>query len=194
MPEKDGGLMMIHVKVAGLSLSNLGFVVLLRGEQDTRTLPIFIGGAEAQSILIHMDHLEIPRPLTHDLLKTILDCMECRLKRVVINNLMESTFYAVLVIEHDGVETEIDSRPSDAVALALRCAAPIYVVKKVMDQAGIVLKDKDSDQAQKGGEDPASGLTNLKAQLERAIHQERYEDAARLRDEIKKLEHGHGEN
>ena len=110
---------MIHVKVAGLSLSNMGFVVLLRGEQDKRTLPIFIGGAEAQSIIIHMDKVEIPRPLTHDLVKNLLDCMECRLKRVVINDLVESTFYALLVLEHDGVETEVDVRPSDAVAVAL---------------------------------------------------------------------------
>jgi bifunctional DNase/RNase len=185
---------MIHVKVAGLSLSNIGFVVLLRGEQDERTLPIFIGGAEAQSILIHMDHVDIPRPLTHDLLKTVMDCMECRLKRVVINSLVESTFYAVLVVEHDGVETEIDARPSDAVALALRCAAPIYVVKKVMEQAGIVLKDKDSDTATSEDESAGTGLSDLKTQLEQAIGQERYEEAARLRDEIKKLEEGHGKN
>jgi bifunctional DNase/RNase len=186
---------MIHVKVAGLSLANLGFVVLLRGEQDPRTLPIFIGGAEAQSILIHLEHVEIPRPLTHDLLKMVLDCMECRLKRVIISDLVESTFYALLVVERDGVETEIDARPSDAVALALRCSAPIYVVKKVIDQAGLLLEEeKEADPAKKGVDGQGSALTQLKTQLEEAIHQERYEDAARLRDEIKKWEQGHGKN
>jgi bifunctional DNase/RNase len=190
---------MIHVKVAGLSLSNMGFAVLLRGDQDPRTLPIFIGGAEAQAILINLDNLQVPRPLTHDLLKSILDCVECRLKRVVINDLVESTFHAVLVVEHDGIETEIDSRPSDAVALALRCASPIYVVRGVMDKAGLLMDDKDTHRPAKAGakpgrEDDKSGLVQLKAQLEQAVQQERYEDAARLRDEIKKLEQSHTTN
>jgi hypothetical protein len=185
---------MIQVNVAGLSLSNVGFVVLLRGEQDPRALAIFIGGAEAQSILVHLEQVEIPRPLTHDLLKTVLDCMECRLKRVVISDLIESTFYAVLVVDRDGVEAEIDARPSDAVSLALRCSAPIYVVKKVMDQAGIILEDKDAESAPEGLDGEGAPLKQLKTQLEKAIHQERYEDAARLRDEIKKWEQGHGKN
>ena len=192
---------MIHVKVAGLSLSNMGFVVLLRGEQENRTLPIFIGGAEAQAIVIQLDNLEVPRPLTHDLLKTVLDCMECRLKRVVVNELVESTFHALLVLEHDGTETEIDARPSDAVALALRCAAPIYVVDEVMDKAGIVLEEKEAEHPDRGpaaskpgGTDPQSGLLHLKSQLEQAIRQERYEDAARIRDEIKTLEQSHTKN
>lgn len=190
---------MIHVKVTGLSLSNVGFVVLLRGEQDPRTLPIFIGGAEAQSIIIHMDKVEVPRPLTHDLIKNLLDCMECRLKRVVINDLIESTFYALLVMEHDGLETEVDVRPSDAVAIALRCGSPIYVVKKVMDQAGLILEEKNGhvprgDSTDKPDGDAPSGLSQLKQQLEQAIRREHYEEAARLRDEIKKIEHGHGKN
>lgn len=191
---------MIHVKVAGLSLSNLGFVVLLRGEQDKRTLPIFIGGAEAQSIIVRMDNVAVPRPLTHDLIKNLLDCMECRLKRVVINDLIESTFYALLVLEHDGVETEVDVRPSDAIAVALRCSAPIYVIQKVMDKAGILLEEetgrkaKDAPAAKPDTGEPPNDLADLKAQLEQAIRQERYEDAARLRDQIKKLGHGHGRN
>ena len=192
---------MIHVKVAGLSLSNMGFVVLLRGDQDARTLPIFIGGAEAQAIAIQLDNLEVPRPLTHDLLKTVLDCMECRLKRIVINELVESTFHALLVLEHDGTETEIDARPSDAVALALRCASPIYVMSEIMERAGILLEEKETARqgnepaSPKSGEtDPHSGVAHLKSQLEQAVRQERYEDAARLRDEIKKLDQSHTKN
>jgi len=185
---------MIHVQVQGLSLSNMGFVVLLRGESDPRTLPIFIGDAEAQSIAFRLKNVEIPRPLTHDLLKNVLDCLECRLKRVVINDLVEGTFYAVLVFERDGVETEVDSRPSDAIALALRCSAPIYVVRKVMEEAGLAIEAQDGSPSGKTPPDPKeggggrSGLGQLKEQLERAVRQERYEDAARLRDEIKRLE------
>jgi bifunctional DNase/RNase len=190
---------MIHVKVTGLSLSNMGFVVLLRGEHDPRTLPIFIGGAEAQSIALRMDHVEIPRPLTHDLFKNVLDCVECRLKRVVINDLAEGTFFAVLVLEHDGVEAEVDARPSDAVALAIRSSSPIFVVKKVMDQAGILIEENKAAAHEKahGGKpsEPAEGgVRQLKSQLEQAISSERYEEAARLRDEIRKAEQEHRRN
>lgn len=171
----------------------MGFVVLLKSDQDERTLPIFIGGAEAQSILIHLEHVEIPRPLTHDLLKRVLDCMECRLKRIVVNDIIESTFYAVLVFERDGAEFEVDARPSDAIALALRCGAPIYVVKKVMDKAGLVVQDSGEESAEKS-DAPATGVARLQNDLAEAIRQERYEDAARLRDEIRRYQDSHAKN
>lgn len=194
---------MIHVKVAGLSLSNLGFVVLLKGDPDPRTLPIFIGGAEAQSIALWLEKVNIPRPLTHDLLKNLLDCMECRLKRVVIRDVVESTFYAVLVLENGGVEMEVDARPSDAIALGLRCSAPLYVMAQVMEKAAVLLENKEAEAAVKSegdgkapgpGKAPSSPLAQLKAKLEKAIAKERYEDAARYRDEIKRYEQGHGKN
>jgi len=194
---------MIHVKVAGLSLSNMGFVVLLKGEQDPRTLPIFIGGSEAQAIALQIDKVKIPRPLTHDLFKNVLDCLECRLKRVVINEIVESTFFAVLVLERDGIETEVDARPSDAVALGMRCGAPIFVTQKVMNSAGVALEDKDGVLKEQGKGDPESKdkaappttvVDQLKAKLEKAIAQERYEDAAKLRDQIAHIEQSHGKN
>jgi bifunctional DNase/RNase len=194
---------MIHVKIAGLSLSNMGFVVLLRGEEDPRTVPIFIGGSEAQSIALQIDKVKIPRPLTHDLFKNVLDCLECRLKRVVINELVESTFYAVLVLERDGLETEVDARPSDAIALGMRCSAPLYVTQKVMTAAGVVLEDKNALPKEEGKDAPgakpkpapvSSVIDQLKAKLEKAVVQERYEDAAKLRDQILHLEQSHGKN
>ncbi len=196
---------MIHVKIEGLSLSNMGFVVLLRGEDDPRTLPIFIGGAEAQSIALQLEKVTIPRPMTHDLLKNILDCMECRLKRVVISELVESTFYAVLVMERDGLETEVDARPSDALALAMRCGSPLYVTQKVMNVAGVVLAEPDAAGKDKG-DAPADGpakkktaplqsvLEQLKDQLEKAVVEERFEEAAKLRDQIKQWEQSHTKN
>jgi bifunctional DNase/RNase len=192
---------MILVKIRGLSVSNVGgCVVLLKGDQDARTLPIFIGFPEAQAIAMRIENVETPRPLTHDLLKNLLDCMEWRLKRVVINDLVEGTFYAVLVAEREGSETEVDCRPSDAIALAVRCGAPIYVAKKVMEQAGVEVEGDES--APSKPEAPAagaaaereSGLSQLKAQLDQAVRQERYEDAARLRDAIKKLDDSHAKN
>lgn len=189
---------MLLVKVKGLSLSNMGFVVLLKSEQDDRTLPIFIGGGEAQSIAIHLDKVEIPRPLTHDLFKNVLDCVECRLKRAVVNDIVESTFYAVLVFERDGAEFEVDSRPSDAIALALRCGAPMYVVKKVMDKAGILLQEAgaaaEEGPADSVGAAAPTAMEKLQNELEQAVRQERFEDAARLRDEIRHLQKHHAKN
>ena len=191
---------MVHVKVSGLSLSNLGFVVLLKGDPDPRTLPIFIGGAEAQSIALWLEKVKIPRPLTHDLLKNVLDCMECRVMRVVIKEVVDSTFYALLVLENEGVETEIDARPSDAIALALRCSAPLYVTAQVMEKAGVLLEDKDGNpdgkvsvkpQATASGKPMEAPLEQLKAKLEKAIAKERYEDAAKIRDEIQRYEQAH---
>lgn len=196
---------MIHVKIEGLSLSNMGFVVLLRGVDDPRTLPIFIGGAEAQSIALQLEKVTIPRPMTHDLLKNILDCMECRLKRVVISELVESTFYAVLVMERDGLETEVDARPSDAIALAMRCGSPLYVTQKVMSAAGVILPEQHASDKEEG--EPAAGgtarqqtaplqsvLEQLKEQLEKAVMEERFEEAAKLRDRIKHWEQSRAKN
>jgi len=195
---------MVHVKVAGLSLSNLGFVVLLKGDPDPRTLPIFIGGAEAQSIALWLEKVQIPRPLTHDLFKNVLDCMECRLMKVVIKDVVENTFYAVLVLEHDGIETEIDARPSDAIALGLRCSAPLYVTAQVMNKAGAVLEEgkaeaasakvSDKDLTNASVKPAGSTLDQLKVKLEKAIAKENYEEAAKFRDEIKRYEQAHGKN
>jgi len=193
---------MIHVKVEQLFFSNMGFVVLLKGATDDRTLPIFIGAAEAQAIALQLNNVKMSRPLTHDLFKNTLDFLECRVKRIEVCDLKQGTFYAKLILERDGMEMGIDSRPSDAVAVALRATAPIYVATSVMDQAGRVFSDDElqSPDMSKPGEsvkkkkqrlDPVEGL---KQDLENAIQEERYEDAAKIRDRIKNLEHTHTSN
>jgi len=170
----------------------MGFVVLLKGA-DERALPIFIGAAEAQSIALRLGGVAVPRPMTHDLMKNLLDFMECRLKRVEVCDVVEGTFIGKLVIERDGAEMDLDTRPSDAIALALRCAAPIFVAEKVMDEAGRVFTaEETAGETVLQGEAPkhAKKLTPLEAlekELERAIREEKYEIAARLRDEIKKI-------
>lgn len=191
----------IPVKVDQLFLSNRGFVVLLKGVEDRRSLPIFIGAAEAQAIAIHLNGVEIPRPLTHDLMKNILDCIECRLIRVEVCDLKEGTFFGKLVLDKDGSHVEIDSRPSDAIAIALRFSAPIYVANKVMAEAGQVLENqqalqdgKDPKKPHAANQKPLSPVEILKRDLEKAIAEERYEDAARLRDEIKRIESVHSGN
>ena len=143
MHNSEGAMGMIPTKVEQLFLSNMGFVVLLKGADDERSLPIFIGTAEAQAIALRINNVNVPRPLTHDLLKNVLDYLECRLLRIEVCDLKEGTFYARLILGRDGMEMPIDSRPSDAIALALRFEAPILVEPRVMQEAGRVFDEAE---------------------------------------------------
>jgi len=183
---------MIRVKFEQLLFSNMGFVILLKEEDNGRTLPIFIGAAEARAIALYVKKITTPRPLTHDLLKNVLDYLECRIKRIEVCDLREGTFYARLILDRDGIEIEIDSRPSDAIALALLATAPIFVEESVMDEAGGVafgdmgLKDKEGEEEH--SDRKLSRMDILRIELERAVEEERYEDAAKLKKEIDEME------
>jgi|ETNmetMinimDraft_26_1059896.scaffolds.fasta_scaffold40297_2 bifunctional DNase/RNase len=190
---------MIPVKVAQLSVaqispSDVSFVLLLRGVTDERSLPIFIAATEAQSIAIKLNGKEFPRPLTHDLLKNVLDSYQCTLRKVEVSDLVDNTFHARITLECAGSVSELDSRPSDAIALALRCSAPIYVDENVMDKAGVIVEEKEGEEEgavvadDTDVEKSLSPLDLLHKDLTRAIDEERYEDAASLRDRIKLLE------
>ena len=114
------------------------------------------------------------------------------MKRVEINTLRDNTFFAQLFLEYNGIESAIDSRPSDAMALAVRCSAPIYVADDVMDSAGVIIKDETGGSPLTGeaaNKKPLSAVESLKQQIAKAVEAERFEDAARLRDELKKLTH-----
>lgn len=183
---------MILVNSMNVSLSNIGFVVFLQSGTDAekRTLPIFIGATEAQAIALYLDRVAVPRPLTHDLLKTIMDNLECRMKRAEIYALRENTFFAKLILEWNGMESEIDARPSDAIALALRFKAPLYIAEDVMEVAGVILNETTEAGAGPNAEPLNQRLAPaeaLKQKLAKAVAEERYEDAAALRDELKKL-------
>lgn len=188
----------IQVDILGLSTSPSSggaYALILKEVNGLRRLPIIIGAFEAQSIALEMEGIKPPRPLTHDLLKNVMDSLGASLNDVFINELKDGTFYARLTLDSQ----EVDSRPSDAIALAVRYGVPIYVADKVMDEAGFV---PDSDEAEKtapaaapepeqGAEKPKiklSKLEQLQQQLLEAIAREEYEKAARLRDEIQKLE------
>ncbi len=176
---------MIQVNVAHVSFSDvMGFVVLLKGIADKRTLPILIGAPEAQAIAMILEKVQAPRPLTHDLFKNVLDDLGCTLKRIEVIDLRESTFFARLILEVGGEERTVDARPSDAVALSLRCGSPVYVAASVMESAGVIFPDEAPAENKDTKTDQ---LDVLKKKIEKAIEDERYEDAARLRDEIKKL-------
>ena len=179
---------MITVKVSQISLSNMGFVVFLKAEGGLLTLPIFIGAAEAQAIAFVLENVKPPRPLTHDLLKNLMDNLECRIKRIEVCDLRDNTFYAKLFIEWNGTEIELDSRPSDAIALALRFSAPIFVEDEIMESAGMRIKEEES--APPNSKEPKKQLSpaeTLKEKIDNAVIEERYEDAAKFRDELKRL-------
>jgi bifunctional DNase/RNase len=169
------------------------------GEVDGNLkLPVVIGSYEAQSIALVIEGLKPQRPLTHDLMQDFFDIYDIELKEVLINDLLEGVFFAKLITEKNGEVVEIDSRTSDAIALALRAGCPIYTYKKVMDDAGIVYdqEDESTDVPEKPSqkeevEIKSSGnplqqmsIENLKKELEKAIQIEDYDRAAVIRDEI----------
>ncbi len=173
---------MIPVKIVDITLSNLGFVVFLKNVNDEKTLPIFIGIPEAQAIAVQFNKLKTPRPLTHDLLKNILALLDCTISKIVVNDYIDNTFYARIYFENKTDKFQVDSRPSDAIALALRFEIPIFVEEKVMDEGAIKIKTTE-----KGIEAEKSKKVELQEDLQKAVEEERYEDAARIRDEIKRL-------
>ena len=174
---------MLAVTIKQIVVSNMGFAVLLKSPEDPRILPIVIGPLEAQAIAMVLDKMQVPRPMTHDLFKATLDLLSCTLARVEITALREGTFFARLLLDCNGEEYKLDARPSDAMALALRCGAPIFAAREVMENAGIMPAMPPEPQEKKSL-DP---VEQLKKKLARAVQEERFEDAARLRDEIKKL-------
>ncbi len=119
-------------------------IVLLKGEESNRYLPIWIGHPEAAAILMKLQDTELPRPMTHDLLTNILGHLATRLEHVLVTELKDNTFYAVLHLKSDGDEIDVDSRPSDAIALAVRTEAPIFAAQELLDANGIEF-DQDAD-------------------------------------------------
>jgi uncharacterized protein len=138
---------MIEMKVRGIAVDATlkTPAVILTDEEEKRYLPIWIGVAEATAIFIHLNETSMPRPMTHDLLKSVIDSLSAKLVKVVINDIDEKTFFARLFLLPSGggdAVIEVDSRPSDAIALALRMGAPILVAEKVVIKASISDKEK----------------------------------------------------
>jgi len=126
-----------------VSLMNYQRVVILKEKDTERYLPIWIGPAEADAIAVKLQGVNVPRPLTHDLLNTVIDTLGATINSVVVSDLKNDTFYAKVILNVDGGQTEVDSRPSDALALAVRADVAIYVEDTVLDKAGILL-DKET--------------------------------------------------
>jgi len=176
-----------EVKVEALTLSNAGFMVLLRIPGAHKALPIFIGAPEAHAIAQTMGDGSFPRPLTHDLFKSALDELGSEVVRATITEAQEGTFYARMAITRDGEELEFDSRPSDAINMALRFSAPIYVDQELWESAAVPFEAAESPDDESGRRDTGE---QLQSRLSQAIEDERYEEAARLRDELRRLQQG----
>lgn len=196
----------IQVDIIGLSTSpsSGGAYALVLGEVGgNRRLPIIIGASEAQAIALELEKIQPPRPMTHDLIRNLFDALGAEVTDIVIDDLREGTFYAKVRYVYDDEEAQLDARPSDAVALAVRTDAPIFVAASVLDEAGIPTEDEDDAASPEpehfaeppstrtsAPEAPAGGssrLDRMEAQLQKAIENEDYETAARLRDEIARM-------
>lgn len=196
----------IQVDILGLSInpnSQRAYALLLKEVDGTRRLPIVIGEPEAQAIANELEGVRPQRPMTHDLLRNVIEALGATVKEVVIAELREGTFYAKIVFEYS--DLEVDARPSDAIALAVRCNAPLYIDEAIMDEVALRAEDiqeVDDDDAREEDdhtpsaapaerEAPSQPLTErqrLEQELDQAIKVEDYEAAARIRDELQRLD------
>ncbi len=199
-------LIQLNIKGISYSQTQSGAYALVLSEMDgSRTLPIIIGAFEAQSIAIALEtEIRPPRPLTHDLFKSFSDRFLIIVKEVVIHKLVDGVFFSTLICERDGVEETIDARTSDAIAIAVRFEAPIYTYENILEKAGVFLKmeeelglhtqsDPKEDslkleelQIKKDSSFSEVSLKELHKRLNDSVTEEKYELAAKIRDEISK--------
>lgn len=205
---------LVRLNIRGISYSqtqNGAYALILSELDGDRKLPIVIGAFEAQSIAIALEkEIKPPRPLTHDLFKNFADRFDIVVKQVIIHKLVDGVFYSSIICERDAIEEIVDARTSDAIALALRFSAPIFTYKNILDQAGIYLKKQQEDEFADENdfnaleiEDPEMESTELVSSkqnyesldtselykmLDKAVAEEDYEKAAKVRDEISRRE------
>lgn len=190
----------IELDIVALSHSitqSHNYAVVLGEQHGRRRLPIVIGGFEAQAIAVAMERMTPSRPLTHDLMRNTLEIFNIDLKEVIINDLQDGIFYARLICVLNGNIVEIDSRTSDALAMAVRFECPIYTYEFILEAAGVILEDGEEQESEsrpsRRKEKKESSLKNysisdLEEMLNEVIGREDYEKAARIRDEINRRE------
>lgn len=192
----------IEVEIIALSHTvsqSHNYAVILQERHGSRRFPIVIGGFEAQAIVVAMERMAPNRPLTHDLFKNTLDIFDVELKEIVISNLLDGIFFAKLICERNGETYEIDSRTSDALAMAVRFSCPIYTYDFILEATGFEIEEEDTEDSgsrrrrqRRQSEDPNKvgfakfSEDELTQRLEDALQEEKYELAAQIRDEMKK--------
>jgi len=193
----------VRADVWTVAQTDQGNVVLIRPKESDLVVPIFIGQLETQSILIGLGRVEMPRPLTHDLLMSMMAALGAELARIEIRDLRDRTFFANVVVKVGAEELVIDARPSDAIALAVRCHAEVYISEDIVETAGVpvdmiresgTVSESSTDDGPviagveaAGRSEPATERDSLNAELEAAIQSEDYEKAALIRDRIREL-------
>ncbi|MBI3396525.1 MAG: bifunctional nuclease family protein [Spirochaetia bacterium] len=187
---------MLEVTISDVSITNVGFAIFLKptGSTSTKVVPIFIGPLETYSISSALDGVTPPSPNTHDLLINMLQEMEAKVMHVVINDIIGNIFYARIVVQSTDGVVEMDARPSDSVAIAIRAKCPIYMNEKVYQEAAVVIGEEgttteaaEGTESEESAPEPRNELERLKQQLQKAVETESFEEAAQLRDKIKKL-------
>ena len=207
---------MIEAKVHSLAITDKGFVVMLKPINSERVIPVFIDYLQAQSMATALFNYKMGRPLTHDLINSIFKNCNIRLVNIIIDNVHLDTYYSKLVIDHNGKNIFIDARPSDAIALALRFQASIFIEEHVIEKVGMVLEDSSENakemelksgipynyqvfDKENNSENTKKDLKNnnessiktkeeIQKLLEQAVKEERSEDAAKYRDELNNLD------
>jgi len=192
----------IRLEIVGLSYSQTqsgAYALVLSETSGLRNLPIIIGAFEAQAIAIELEKMTPNRPLTHDLFKSLATAYDIKLREVLIDELNEGIFHAKLVFEQNGDIQHVDARTSDAIAIAVRFKCPIYTFENIMDSAGVMMDESQEDAFDDSGETADSqkaqesskgfatmSMEQLQEMLNKAIEEEDYETASKIRDEINK--------
>jgi len=204
------GQTFVEAEIWTVAQTDQGNVVLVRPKGSDLAVPIFIGQLETQSILIGMGGVEVPRPLTHDLLLNLLSSLQAEVTRIEIHDLREGTFYARILLSAENRDLVIDARPSDAIGIAVRALCPVFIAESVIEEAGISVnlvaglqaaEAEAKAEAAKAKEGPAAAqelgvvpassegeAARLKGELEKAVAEEDYEKAASIRDKLRELE------
>lgn len=187
----------VHVEKISFYPPSKGYAVLLKEAEGSRYLPVIVGSFEAQSIALALEEVQMPRPMTHDLFCSVLEEHTIEVNEVIISELAEGTFFSKIMMMSELGDRTIDARPSDAIALALRLSAPIYVAEAVMDEAGVNDISESTEEIstssiekveeQKLSDSSDVHLKRLQDRLDKAVVEEEYEEAAQIRDEIKKI-------
>ena len=179
--------MLVEAEIWTIARTEQGNAVLVRPVGADSAVPIFIGQLEAQSILIGIGNVPMPRPLTHDLFVSLFKKLAVNVDKVEITSLKEGTFFSRIILHYGGEEISVDSRPSDALGIAARTKCPLFIDERFVDEAGVPLSTITEKAPPTEKEVIESKLALLNGELERAIEVENYEEAAHLRDRIQKL-------
>ncbi len=201
------GQTFVEADIWTVAQTDQGNVVLVRPKGSDLAVPIFIGQLETQSILIGMGGVDVPRPLTHDLILSLVASLSAQIGRIEIHDLREGTFYARILLRVEGRDLVVDARPSDAIGIAVRAHCPVFIAESVIEEAGISVNlvaglqigETGAFAAAVEGEGgivvPAASeaglareVERLRAELETAVAEEDYERAAAIRDKLRELE------